>query len=83
MNTSRIISSEGLLFHSDNPSGCRKRGVEFKGGSLRDGYGGFDGLGGSAERLTLLLLVLLDTAQQGNRGSFDGFGGHGGFSHDG
>ena len=25
-------------------SGCQKRGVEFKGGSLHDGFGGFDGL---------------------------------------
>ena len=36
----------------------RKRGVEFKGGSLHDGFGGFDGLGGSGEHLALLLLVL-------------------------
>ena len=33
-----------------NFSGCRKRGVEFKGGSL---FGGFDGFGGSGEYLTL------------------------------
>ena len=30
-------------------SGSRKRGVEFKGGSLHDGLGGFDGFGGSGE----------------------------------
>ena len=35
--------------------GCRKRGVEFKGGSLHDGFGGF---GGSEKLLALLLLVL-------------------------
>ena len=29
----------------------RKRGVEFKGGSLHDGFGGFDGFGGSGEHL--------------------------------
>ena len=38
--------------------GCRKRGVESKGGSLRDGFGGFDGFGGAGE----------------HRGRFDGFG---------
>ena len=42
-------------------SGSRKRGVEFKGGSLHDGFGGFDGFGGSGERLALLLLVLQNT----------------------
>ena len=70
------LSSAPLL------SGSRKRGVEFKGGSLHDGFGGFDGFGGSGEHLSLLLLVLQNTAQRGNRGGFGGFGGHGGFSHD-
>ena len=37
-------------------TGCRKRGVEFKGGSLHDGFGGFDGFGGSGEHLALLCL---------------------------
>ena len=37
-----------------------KRGVEFKGGSLHDDFGGF---GGSGEHLALLLLVLKNTAQ--------------------
>ena len=69
-------------------SGWRRRGVEFKGGSLHDGFGGFDGFGGSGEHLALLLamLVLQNTAQWGNRGGFDrfdGFGGNGGFGHDG
>ena len=32
-------------------AGCRKRGVEFKGGSLH-GFGGFDGFGGSGERFS-------------------------------
>ena len=40
-------------------SGCRKRGGEFKGGSLHDGFGG------SGKHLALLLLVL-----QNNRGGF-------------
>ena len=38
-------------------SGCRTRGVEFKGRSLHDGFGSFDGFGGSGEHLTLLLLA--------------------------
>ena len=41
---------------------------------------GFDGFGGSGERVALLLLVLRNTAQRGNRSGFDG---HGGFLHDG
>ena len=40
-------------------SGCRKRGVESKGGSLHDGFGGFDGFGGSG----VLLLVPQNTEQ--------------------
>ena len=48
----RALKKEGQLhFCTDAPlarlegdSGCRKRGVEFKGGSLHDGFGGFDGL---------------------------------------
>ena len=35
-----------------------KKGVEFKGGSLHDGFCGFDGFGGSGFHLALLLLVL-------------------------
>ena len=61
---------------AESLSGSRKRGVEFKGGSLHDGFGGFDGAG---EHLALLLLDLENTAQWGNRGGFDGFGGFGGF----
>ena len=55
-------------------SGCRKRGVEFKGGShsLHDGFGGFDGFGGSENHLALFLLVLRSTVPRGSR---DGFGG--------
>ena len=41
-----------VVFGSQLRSGSRKRGVEFKGGSLHDG---FDGFGGSGERLALLL----------------------------
>ena len=47
-------SANFLLFFQDDGKG----GVEFKGGSLHDGFGGFDGFGGSGEHLTLLLLVL-------------------------
>ena len=53
----------------------RKRGVEFKGGSLHDGFGGF---GGSGFHLALLLLVLQNTVPSGSRDCFDGFGGFGG-----
>ena len=59
-------------------SGCRNRGVEFKGGSLHDGFGGFDSLGGSGKHLPLLLLVLQNTVPRGNHDGFDGFGGFGG-----
>ena len=40
-----------------------ERGVEFKGGSLHDGFGGFDGFGGSGKHPAFLLLVLQNTAQ--------------------
>ena len=39
-----------------------KGGLSLRGGSLHDGFGGFDGFGGSGEHLTLLLLVLQNTA---------------------
>ena len=71
-------SGSGEIF-----SGWRKRGVEFKGGSLHDGFGGFDGFGGSGEPLALLLLVLQSTGKRGDRDGFDGFGGYGGFGRDG
>ena len=45
-------------------SGCRKRGVEFKGGSLHDGL---DGFGGSGLHLALLVLVLQNTVLRGSR----------------
>ena len=61
-------------------SGCRKRGVEFKGGSLHDGFGGFDG---SGKLLALLLLVLQNTVPRGSRDGFGGFGGCGDFGRDG
>ena len=59
-------------------SGSRKRRVEFKGGSLHDGFGSFDGFGGSGERLAPLLLILQNTVPSGNHDGFDGFGGFGG-----
>ena len=52
-------------------SGCRKRGIEFRGGSLHDGFGGFVGFGGSGEHLDLLLLVLQNTEQRGSGDGFD------------
>ena len=64
----------------DLMSGCRKRGVEFKGGSLHDGFGGFDG---SAKHLAPLLLLLQNTVPRGSCDGFDGFGGFGGHGRDG
>ena len=69
------ISGANLVPHTPQPSGSRKRGFEFKGGDLHDGFGGF---GGSGEHLALLLLVLRKTGQRGDRDGFDGFGGCGG-----
>ena len=60
-----------------------ERGVEFKGGSLHDGFGGFDGFGGSGKHLALLLLLLQNTVPRGSRDGFGGFGGCGGFGRDG
>ena len=48
-----------------------KEGVEFKGCNLHDSFGGFDGFGGSGERLALL--ILQNTVKP--RGIHDGFGG--------
>ena len=64
-------------------SGCRKRGVGLKGGSLHDGFGGFDGFGGSRLHLALLLLVLQNTVPRDGFDGFGGFGGRGGFGRDG
>ena len=55
-------------------SGCRKRGVEFKGGSLH--AGGLDGFGGPGEHLALLLRVLQNTVLRGDRDGSDGFQNH-------
>ena len=46
----------------------------FKGGSLHDGFGGFDG---SGEQLALLLLALQNTVPRDDHDGFDGFGGFG------
>ena len=43
-----------------------EEGVEFKGGSLHNGFGSFDGFGGSGNHLALLSLVLQDR-QEGKR----------------
>ena len=53
-----------------------------KGGSLDDGFGSFEGFGGSGLHLALLLLVLQNTVPRGRRDCFDGFGGCGGFGRD-
>ena len=80
--------SRFLLVYYANPSAepscrlqsqdVRKGGVEFKGGSLHDGFGGFDGFGGSGEHLAIRLLVLQNTGQRGSCEGFDGVGGFGG-----
>ena len=41
-----------------------EKGVEFKGGSLHDGFGGYDGFGASGWHLALLLLFPHNTAQE-------------------
>ena len=64
-------------------SGCRRRGVEFKGGSLHDGFGSFDGFGGfDGKHLVLLLVVLQNAVPRGSRDGFDGFGGCSSFGRD-
>ena len=52
-----------------------KGGVEFKRGSLHDGFSGFDGFVGSGKHLALLSLALQNTGQRGNRERFgrDGY----------
>ena len=69
-----------VSFPAGMVSGSWKRGVESKGGSIHDGFGDSDGLGGSAEQLALHSIVLQNTGPRGNR---DGFNGFGGFGHDG
>ena len=49
-----------------------KMGVEFKGDSLHDGFGGFDGFGRLWGTPCLYLLVLEHTGQRGNCDSFGG-----------
>ena len=53
-----------------------EKGVELQGGSLHDGFGGFDGFGGSGEHLAILSFVPQNTGQRGKRG-FDACGGFG------
>ena len=57
-----------------------ERGVESKGGSLHDGFGGS---GDSVESTLPPFAGLKNTGQRGNRDGFDGFGGYGGFGRDG
>ena len=52
-NSWAVLQTEVAI--ASEVSNCSQRGVEFEGGSLHDGYGGFDG---SGEHLALLLLVL-------------------------
>ena len=54
---SQAVSTQGsrqVCISCVPKSGTRKRGVEFKGGSLRDCFGGFDKFGGSGEHPTPL-----------------------------
>ena len=58
--------------------------VEFKGGSLHDGFGGFDGLVVLESTLPSVLLVQQNNEQRGNHDGFGGFGGgYIGFGRDG
>ena len=73
----------GLATAQKKKISMTEKGVEFKGGSLHDGFGSVDGFGGSGEHLALLLLVLQDAAPRDDRDGFGGFGGCGGFGRDG
>ena len=64
-------------------SGCRKRGSSFRGVCLHDGFGGFDGLGGSGKHLRSFCLSYKIQYQDDGFDGFGGFGGHGGFGRDG
>ena len=77
LDTQRCSASEG---HNPpkNYQDDGKGGVEFKRGSLHDGFGGFDPFGGSGLHLALLLLVLQNTVPRGSHDGFDGFGGFSG-----
>ena len=57
-----LTVSSKYWYLQPSKSGCRKRGVEFKGGQY----------------LALLLLVLENTVPRDDRDGFDGFGGFGG-----
>ena len=61
-------------FYQDDGKG----GLGLRGGSLHDGFGSFDGFGGSEEHLALLLLLLQNTVPRNDHEGFDGFGGFGG-----
>ena len=61
--------------HDATTSRMSEKGVEFNGGSLHDGLGGFVGFGGCGERLALHLLSLQNTVPKGNCDGSDGFGG--------
>ena len=63
-----------ILYQDDGKGRMSLRGV-----SLHDGFGGFDGFGGSPEHLALLSIVLQNAGPRGNRDGFDGFGGFGGY----
>ena len=64
-------------------SGCRNRGVEFKGGSLHDGFGSFDGIGVSGDHLSALLLAQKKQVQEAAVTVSTVLGGFGGCGRDG
>ena len=55
-----------------------KGGLSLRGGGLHDGFGGFEGSGGSGEHLALFLLVLQNAAQKDKSDGFGSFSGYGG-----
>ena len=81
--TGRIVDgvrgglAKGGVRHRPTMSGCWKGRAEFKGGSLHDGFGGFDGFGGSGEHLAVLLLVLQTPVPRGGFGGCGVLGGCG------
>ena len=65
--SAKLYGNHVVRFDQDVGKG---REVEFKGGSLHNGFGSFDGSGSSGEHPALLLLVLQNKEQRGNRDGF-------------